>query len=158
LANVEFWAYCPRRELAACLASADIGLVTQSAPTLGSVVPSKIYSLMAAGRPILYIGPRGATPHRLIEDHGCGWSFSTEEAGAVTELLTRLAEDRQALAEAGRRARRALETHYERHSGTVRVLDAIVKAGATLPALPTPEARTAVSANGPLSELSKGPA
>jgi glycosyltransferase involved in cell wall biosynthesis len=122
------------------------------------VVPSKTYSLMAAGRPILYIGSRGATPHRLIEEHGCGWSFSTEEAGAVAELLSSLVDDRPALAEAGRRARRALEIHYERRSGTARVLDAIVTAGATMPALPTPEPRPAVPANGPLSELSKGPA
>ena len=44
-----------------------MGLVTQIPETLGAVVPSKTYGIMAAGRPVLYVGPRDATPARILE-------------------------------------------------------------------------------------------
>ena len=55
--NVSFGPYVPRDKLGASLAEGHIGLVTQNPATLGAVVPSKTYGLMAAGRPVLFIGP-----------------------------------------------------------------------------------------------------
>src|SRR5207249_2616754 len=73
LRNVTFRPYCEREDLAAELAKADIGLVTQRPECLGSTVPSKVYGLMAAARPYLFIGPRASTPSRIVEGHDCGW-------------------------------------------------------------------------------------
>ena len=73
--NVSFRAYAPYARLGASLAEGHIGLVTQKPATLGAVVPSKTYGLMAAGRAVLYIGPGAATPARLIRRFDCGWHF-----------------------------------------------------------------------------------
>ena len=50
LPNVAFLPYQPRHRLSGHLAACHLGLVTQHSNTLGSVVPSKIYALMAAAR------------------------------------------------------------------------------------------------------------
>ena len=52
----EFRPYSPKANLGESLGAGDIGLVTQRSNCAGSVVPSKIYGLLAAGRPIPYIG------------------------------------------------------------------------------------------------------
>ena len=57
--NAEFRSYASRSELGRSLAEGHVGLVTQMPETIGAVVPSKTYGIMAAGRPMLYVGPRG---------------------------------------------------------------------------------------------------
>jgi glycosyltransferase involved in cell wall biosynthesis len=121
LRNVEFQPYTSRAELGASLASGHLGLVTQLPETCGSVVPSKTYGIMAAGRPLLYIGPRGATPSRIIAAHGCGWHIDPGDVAGLTGLLTRLAAERYSVFEAGARARAAFEQHYDRPIGISRI-------------------------------------
>jgi len=66
IANVFCIPYRDRAFLAEHLGSCHIGLVTQHPATCGSVVPSKTYALMAAGRPFLFVGPAGGTPAQII--------------------------------------------------------------------------------------------
>jgi hypothetical protein len=77
---------------------------------------------MAAGRPILYIGPREATPARIIERFDCGWRVSPGDPATLLSLLERLSADRHLIFEAGARARRAFEQHYDRPMGVARIL------------------------------------
>lgn len=63
--SVELRPYVQRGSLSQSLSAGDIGLVTQRQNCCGSVVPSKVYGLMAAGRPILFIGPKDATPAHI---------------------------------------------------------------------------------------------
>jgi glycosyltransferase involved in cell wall biosynthesis len=91
IANVSFEGYRPRQELAQSLGACHIGLVTQKPATLGSVVPSKTYGLMAAGRPILYIGPREATPARIIGRYQCGWQIDPGDSATLIAVLKHLA-------------------------------------------------------------------
>jgi colanic acid biosynthesis glycosyl transferase WcaI len=118
----EFRPYATRSELGASLAEGHVGLVTQIPQTLGAVVPSKTYGIMAAGRPVLYIGPHGATPARLLESHGCGWRIEPGDAAGMVRLLERLEQDRGLVREAGALARRAFEKYYDRPTGVARIL------------------------------------
>jgi colanic acid biosynthesis glycosyl transferase WcaI len=120
-ANVAFSGYRPRRELAAAFGACHIGLVTQKPATLGSVVPSKTYGLMAAGRPILYIGPREATPALIIERFHCGWQISPGDTVALVALLERLAAEPNLVSRAGERGRAAFLRHYDLPIGVARV-------------------------------------
>src|SRR5262249_15128858 len=120
--TVEFWPYAKRADLGKSLAEGHIGLVTQIPQTQGSVVPSKIYGIMAAGRPILFIGPSGATPARIIEQHGCGWRIDPGDASGLVRLLLHLEKNRGLLVETGVRARNAFERHYDKPIGVAKVL------------------------------------
>lgn len=131
--NVAFEPYCPREQLGAHLSEGHIGLVTQLPESLGTVVPSKVYGIMAAGRPVLYIGPAEATPARIVQEHRCGWHIDTNNVDAVIALLEHLAAHRDQVEAAGARSRQAFEQHYEREIAIARILDVLNLHPAPLP-------------------------
>jgi colanic acid biosynthesis glycosyl transferase WcaI len=122
IANVEFRPYEGRSGLSQSLAEGHVGLVTQLPRTVGSVVPSKMYGIMAAGRPMLYVGPENATPSFVLQRHECGWRVEPGDVAGMVQLLKRLEKDRSLVREAGARARRAFDDHYDRPIGVARVL------------------------------------
>lgn len=119
---VEFRPYADRSDLGKSLAEGHVGLVTQRQETVGAVAPSKIYGIMAAGRPILYIGPSTATPARVIQQCGCGWRIEPGDVKGLVLLLLHLEQNRDLLKNAGARARAAFEEHYDKPIGVARVL------------------------------------
>ncbi|MDP9052978.1 MAG: glycosyltransferase family 4 protein [Acidobacteriota bacterium] len=121
LRTVSFQPYSSRADLGRNLGSGHVGLVTQLPETCGSVVPSKTYGIMAAGRPLLYIGPRGGTPARIIEKYRCGWQIDPGDVTALTAILERLYADRNLIREAGARGRAAFEKNYDRSVGVARI-------------------------------------
>jgi len=133
LANVSLAPYCPRDEISANLASGDIGLVTQRDSCSGTVVPSKVYGLLAAGRPILYIGPRDSTPAEIIRRFDCGWQIDCGDGEAVVELLRELDSNRHRITAAGARARTAFLEHYDLPQGVARIC-AIIAEPVAVPA------------------------
>jgi colanic acid biosynthesis glycosyl transferase WcaI len=125
--NTSFAPYCRRDEMSGNLASGNIGLVTQREACLGTVVPSKVYGLLAAGRPLLYIGPRESTPAEIIRRFGCGWQVDCGNGQAVLELLKDLEADRDQISAAGERARIAFLDHYNLTQGVSRICNIIAE-------------------------------
>jgi colanic acid biosynthesis glycosyl transferase WcaI len=119
--SVELRPYVQRSSLSESLAEGDIGIVTQRESCCGSVVPSKVYGLLAAGRPILFIGPKNATPALIVRRFACGWQVDCGDVNALTSLLLYLAENPDHIKEAGRRARQALLSHYDLPIGVARI-------------------------------------
>lgn len=122
LTSIELRPYVPRGNLGDSLSTGDIGLVTQRQTCYGSVVPSKVYGLLAAGRPILFIGPRDATPARIVERFNCGWHINCNDISALTALLRFLASNPEEVQTAGRNARRTLLEHYDLPLGVARII------------------------------------
>jgi glycosyltransferase involved in cell wall biosynthesis len=121
ISNIAFRPYRTRDQVADSLASADIGLVTMKDECIGTVVPSKVYGIMAAQRPILFIGPRSATPALLVRKHDCGWQVDCGDVGRLIQLLERLSEDRRLVWNAGARAREAFLGGYDLEHGTAKL-------------------------------------
>lgn len=119
--NAFFLPYCARAELGARLGEGHLGLITQLPQTCGSIVPSKTYGIMAAGRPILYVGPREATPARIIERFQCGWRVDPGDVSLLVSILEQLAADRNSIYNAGTNSRMAFEEHFDRPIGAARV-------------------------------------
>jgi colanic acid biosynthesis glycosyl transferase WcaI len=119
--SVEFRPFVGRAELCDSLAAGDIGVVTQAGACCGSVVPSKIYGLLAAGRPVLFIGPQEATPARIVEQFQCGWHVSCGDVASLVALLERLLNSPEEIQAAGERARQALLEHFDLHIGVDRI-------------------------------------
>lgn len=106
VANVRFSGYQPADRLPEVLATGDIHLVPLRAG-LGRVsVPSKTYSILAAGRPVLAaIDPDTEVP-RILAESGGGVSVPPDDLEALQGALRRMADDfsgRQEMAAAGRR-------------------------------------------------------
>jgi colanic acid biosynthesis glycosyl transferase WcaI len=120
--NISLQGYVRLPDLGASLAKCHIGLVTQKPTTLGAIAPSKIYGLMAAGRPVLYIGPASATPAVLIQKFDCGWHFDCGDEVGVTGLLLRLLQDPEELHRKGQNGRQAFIKNYDKPAGVARVM------------------------------------
>jgi len=121
LRSIELRPYVERSSLGESLSAGDIGLVTQRDVCCGSVVPSKVYGLLAAGRPILYVGPRQATPALIIDQFKCGWHIDCGDVTGLTQLLRHLAGHREEVRRAGQRGREALLEHYDLPLGVERI-------------------------------------
>jgi glycosyltransferase involved in cell wall biosynthesis len=136
IGNASFLPYQEPARFSDHLAACHLGLVTQHPNTLGSVVPSKTYALMAAARPILFIGPRAATPARVIERHKCGWQIDPGDVGALVALLHLLASDFGLAEAAGRRARQAFLEHYDLAIGVSRLARMLELSGQAAESVP----------------------
>lgn len=110
LTNVRLLPYQPLERLPESLAAADLHLVAMGDAMVGIVHPSKIYSAMAVGRPILALGPRSSHIAELVHAHGIGWHVEHDDVRATLSALRELAASSpQALAAIGERARSAAD-------------------------------------------------
>lgn len=123
LPHCEFAGYHGREQLGDIFGANDVGLVTQLPETAGTLVPSKVYGILAAGRPVLFVGPASATAARLIQEHQVGWQIDNGNPAGLLALLHRLLRNPQSVEDAGRRARILFENQFELHLQVSRLLD-----------------------------------
>ncbi len=108
--NVVLVGHQPPARLPEVLAAADIHVVPLRRGLSGSSVPSKIYSVMAAARPMVASIDTDSEPARLITDSDCGLVVPPEDPEAFTEALAELVDDPQRRREMGERGRALIET------------------------------------------------
>ena len=109
LPNVTFMDYQPRERLNEVLAAADIHLVPLQSE-MGSIsVPSKIYSVLAAGRPVLASVDPGTEIDLVVTRSGAGRSVPAGDTQAFVGALSALIGDPNGRAAAGFQARRFAE-------------------------------------------------
>jgi glycosyltransferase involved in cell wall biosynthesis len=143
IASARFLPYCGRDEMSIHLAQADVGLVTERVCCIGTVVPSKIYGLMAAGKGILFVGPRRATPDIIIRRFNCGWQVDPGDSRALITLLEKLSLEREAIDLCGSRARTAFEKYYDLPRGVDRIAAILGIGGPVSAQMAEPEAEPA---------------
>jgi glycosyltransferase involved in cell wall biosynthesis len=113
LDNVRFFPPCPLSELSGSLAGGDIHLISQRPGTQGLLVPSKLYSILAAGRPTIYIGPEGTEAASVVKESRSGILVDAGDVEAIACALTQLADDSALRLAMGERARQ----YYDAHCG-----------------------------------------
>ena len=113
LRSVIFKPYQPRERLAQSLSVADVHLVSLQPAMEGLIVPSKIYGIMAAGRPCIFIGDVDGEVARMIERHGCGRVVAQGDAAGLARTLRDMAADTRQTRQMGERARQALMAEFD---------------------------------------------
>ncbi len=105
LPNVRFCPYQPRARIAEVLGTADVHLVPLRAGLARSSVPSKMYSILAAGRPILASVDSGTEVERVVRQAEAGLAVQPDSPAlfiaALRELLAN-GESRARMGESGR--------------------------------------------------------
>jgi glycosyltransferase involved in cell wall biosynthesis len=86
-------AYVPREEVAGVMAGAGCALILLGDDALGLMSPSKLHANLAAGLPIVYVGPEGSNVDEAITRFGCGVSLRTDDVDGLVAALTRLRDD-----------------------------------------------------------------
>ena len=106
LGNVVFVPYQPPDRLGEVLAAADIHVVPLKRGLAKASVPSKLYSVLAAGRPVLASVDLGTEVDRTIHEAGAGLCVPPDDEARFIEALRSLIdspERRAAMGAAGRR-------------------------------------------------------
>jgi colanic acid biosynthesis glycosyl transferase WcaI len=91
LGNVQFIPFQAHELLPWALASADVSLIVLKRGMGTDSVPSKCYSIMASGRPIIASVDEGSDTWKVIQRAGCGLCLEPENpdalAGAILDLF-----------------------------------------------------------------------
>jgi colanic acid biosynthesis glycosyl transferase WcaI len=109
LDNVVFVDLQPKERLPEILAAADLHLVPLRRGLARSSVPSKLYSILASGRPVLASVDAGTEVARTVEAAGAGIAVEPEDHEAFQAALVSLLDDPSRLADMGAAGRRYVE-------------------------------------------------
>jgi colanic acid biosynthesis glycosyl transferase WcaI len=112
--NVRFLPYQPRERLRESLAAADLHVITLREGLEGLLVPSKLYGVLAVGRPVAFVGPRACEVARVVTKHGIGGVVRPGDFDGLACMLEQAARSPDACRERGAAARRVFLDAYDR--------------------------------------------
>ena len=107
LANLRFFPYQPKRRLGESFAIADIFIVSLKRGLAGFIVPSKLYGILAAGRPFVAAVEADCEVAQIAREHGCGVVVEPGNREAMVAAIRRLHADRVWRTQLAERARAA---------------------------------------------------
>jgi colanic acid biosynthesis glycosyl transferase WcaI len=108
--------YQPRERLDELLSAADAHLVSLLEGVEGIMVPSKLFGILAAGRPAIFIGNERSEISQVIVENECGASVRQGDVDSLTSMIRGYADDPESCRKAGELARLALvEEHGAIH-------------------------------------------
>ena len=125
LRNVRFLPYRPKESLGESLAAADLHLIPLAPGTAGCLVPSKIYGILAAGRPFVAMMEEHAEVASLANLHRVGMVVEPSDAGGLERAIRYALENPAELKLMGQRARVLAEEKFERKIVTRQFADAL---------------------------------
>lgn len=148
LSNVEFHGYLPRESLKHSLPAGDVHFMSLEPAQTGVAVPGKLYGILAAGRPVLFVGAERCESADTVRDAEAGLCFEPGDGDGLADAIEALALDRamggDRVAEMGRRARAEFLERFEREvccEQWVELLEEVVGATPTAAKDRTPNAR-----------------
>lgn len=113
LRNVRFFPYQPKSLLAESFATADAFLVSLKPGIEGYIVPSKLYGILAAGRPYIAAVDPSCEAAVVAREHRCGLLAATGDAEALAGAIATMYDDPAGTRAMGLRAR-AAAWHFDR--------------------------------------------
>jgi len=114
LKNLLFLPYQPKEMLRHSLSSGDIHLIPLDARLQGYIVPSKVYGIMAAGRPFLALVNQRSEVADIARQFDCGVVVRPDNAEALAKNIRELSNHSQYLEEMGHRGREAAVQYFGR--------------------------------------------
>jgi colanic acid biosynthesis glycosyl transferase WcaI len=112
--TVRFLPYQKRVRLPLSLSSADVHVVGLAKGLAGYVVPSRLYGILSAGRPVIVAAEETSETARLVREVGCGIVIPPARPDLVARAVRDAAEGVFDLEEMGRRGRAYVEEEADR--------------------------------------------
>lgn len=112
--KVRFLPYQPREVLSESLSTADLHYVGLAKGLAGYVVPSRMYGVLAAGRPVLVAADEESETARIVRETGCGLVVPPGRPELVADVLRSAIDGTGSLAGMGAAGRRWVETEADR--------------------------------------------
>ncbi len=114
LRNVTLLPYQPREVLSESLSAGDIHFVGLARGLSGFIVPSRLYGILAAGRPVIAAADPDSETVRLVTEASCGVVLSPGKPLILAETIRAAYEGRLPLDEWGARGREYVEREADR--------------------------------------------
>jgi len=125
LRNVEFREPVPLYKLTELLKIGDIHIISQKPGTEGLLVPSKIYSTLAAGRPSLFVGPIDCEVGHIVRDSRSGFVVEPGDVEGALDALTSLVCSEALRCEMGQNAKEYYEYYFGRQKSVAKIISII---------------------------------
>ena len=117
LENVMLLPRQPRQRLAEMLSCSDVTIISLAEDMLGLSVPSRMYNVMAASRPIIALANPASEIARCVEEEDAGWVVKQDSTATakLTEIICRLhsKDFRRTAQTKGQNGRSAAEAKYQ---------------------------------------------
>lgn len=110
--HVVFKPYQPRETLSLSLSVPDIHLISLRSGCQSFLAPSKYYGILAAGRPIAFLGDRNCELAEEIEQSQFGTTLAVDQVQSWRDQILGLVKDKGQLTNMGANARHAYEAHF----------------------------------------------
>ncbi len=107
LRNVMFLPFQPREAMDQSYATADVSLISLKRGLSGVIVPSKVYSVLASGRPCIAAVEQDCEVAQIVTNARCGFIVGPGDASALRARVVELAADPERARDMGERARGA---------------------------------------------------
>ncbi len=130
LYNILFFPYQSREMLTYSLGLADVSLVTLEKGFEGMVVPSKIYGILASGKPVIAIIGEESEITEIIRRGKCGKIIKIGDFKALSNAIINYYKNPQKCNEEGMNGRKYFEKNFERKIATkkyIRVIEEVLK-------------------------------
>jgi len=112
LSNVKVRPYVPWAEVPQAMKRGSCALITLRDDILGIMSPSKLHANLAAGLPVLYIGPKTCNVDEAVARFGCGLSARHGETDKVVGFIQTLLNNPEQLDARRTKARDAFDQAY----------------------------------------------
>jgi colanic acid biosynthesis glycosyl transferase WcaI len=103
--HVRFLGYQPRELLSLSLSAADVHVVGLARGLSGYVVPSRLYGILAAGRPVIVAADADSETARVVQEQGCGVVVPPGRPELLAQAIRAAYDGELDLAEMGARGR-----------------------------------------------------
>jgi colanic acid biosynthesis glycosyl transferase WcaI len=102
---VTFMNYQPREQLAYSLSAADVHVVGLASGLAGYAVPSRLYGILAAGRPVIVAADDDSETARIVQEIGCGILVPPNRPDQIAAVIRDAMRGAYDLAQMGRAGR-----------------------------------------------------
>jgi colanic acid biosynthesis glycosyl transferase WcaI len=116
LANIRLIPFQPREVLPLVLASADVALIPLKRGLGTDSVPSKCYSILASGRPVIASVDQGTDIWNLVQRAECGLCTKPENSQSLANAVLEMYSDEASRALWGANGRAYVLKHHSKSS------------------------------------------
>jgi glycosyltransferase involved in cell wall biosynthesis len=116
LANVTVLPMQPRKDLCQSLNACDVAVISFVPGMAGVSVPSRMYNILAAGKPIIAVADNDSELALVVREESVGWVVPPNEEGALSEAILEARNNAEIRKEMGDRARRVATEKYSKET------------------------------------------
>jgi colanic acid biosynthesis glycosyl transferase WcaI len=127
LDRVRFLPYQPRTELSLSLSAGDVHVVGLAQGLSGYVVPSRLYGILSAARPVIVAAEASSETAQIVESYGCGIVVPPGRPELLAAAIRDAHAGKYDLDEMGRRGREYVVAEADRKVALARYRELLIE-------------------------------